>query len=1019
MVREFNYRGYQIKAHYTNDRNVSSFLFQHDGYLVYSNSHRAVRRIIDAVTEIEPSLHDELDYRYLTTLLPPADDEQSGYFYASDAFIRKMVSAEAKISQKRRMQCFNNLIMQNNASLFFRLENGRAPKSLSELSEDRYVDTNKIICPHGGAYAIDTENDTCTCSLHNRLKYLTPNSELSVHNVSRREYEEYGRYRERYEQFWQKVFDPIAIRISVNSSVKPESCILPMANSGIYDDLRERVQKNPLPLATSRIAPSALASFLMVPGREKTAELIRMVPGVPEVVEDDPTLTDLNWIGDRVSVHVCDGDSILEIDPTRIKPLDLPMVGKASTNMQGMVAAVFMMANLPVYATVEVENREKASRLLEQLAERVFLQDGDVVGFETQLDAYQLPDYKEHDIYVLNVGVYAISLRLHVSLVGDQLVMATEPEVLHEVIDASTTPINQDAPDVHMLLRLNHRALNRLSDDVQLYWAEKSRVSCHRNVISIYNFHKLYGVPIKDIPELSEAKYGVRYYCPDHGEYTFDKELNQVVCSVHGNREHAQQRTRLKQDSSFSRFIQSLDTITASLHFHEGCIDGHRGNQEGPGPARQITQGESAPSSIPTSVAVINLVAMNRLRPHTLHGNSMTATAKPRDPAKDQDWSDLAAQFRVRPDTIYFNHGSFGLAPDVVRYARRKLINQLDENPMDFYVRQFEELLADAKAGLGQFVGTAPSNLVFVDNATYGMNVVAHSFPLKSGDEVLLNNHEYGAVARIWERKCTTVGARCSIARLPERIESHQQIVDGLLAGITSKTKLLVVSHVTSATALVMPVQQICQQFAGRGIAVCIDGPHALAQVDFKIDDLGCDFYTASCHKWLCSTLGSGFLFAAAEWHDQMQPIMKSWGRLLPAIPQTWDEEFTWMGTRDPSPFLSIPVAIDFLDNLGFDSFRQRSNWLANQAEQALTELFGTRPIAHRDRGCYGSMAHVPLPKGEWSRLQQQLWEQIGIEVPVICFEDRWFIRVSCHLYNNSTQIETLVKALERLCCHS
>ncbi|MFT5303137.1 MAG: hypothetical protein ACI87E_005247 [Mariniblastus sp.] len=572
VVREFNYRGHQVRAHYTNDRNVSSFLVQHKNYVVYSNSHRAIRRIVDAVSNTEPSLKEEPDYRYMTTILPPATDQRCGYFYASDKFLRKMVGAEAKISQKRRMQCFNNLIMHNNASLFFRLENGRSPKSLSELAEGGYVDTKKIICPHGGAYTYDAASDTCTCSLHNRLKYLTPNAELSVRSVSKTEASEYSRYRKRYEKFWQKVFDPIAVRITVDSTVKLETCILPMANSGIYDDLRASVQKNPRPIETSRIAPSAIVSYVMVPGREKTAEFLKMIPGVNEVVTDDPTLTDLSWIGDRVSVHLCDGDGILEIDPTRMKALDIPFIGTADTEVQGMVAAVFMMATLPVYATVDVENVEKAESLLKQFAERIFLYEGDLGGFTTKLDAYQLPDYQKHEIYVLNIGVYALSLRLHVAMVGDQLVIATEPHVLREVIDVSQAKPNEDAPTAHMLFRLNHQALDRLSDDVQLYWAEKSRVSCHRNVISIYNFHKLYGVPIDQIPALSEAKYGVRYFCPDHGEYTFNKELNQVVCSVHGNREHSHQHSHMEESSSFSQFVDSLDTITASLKFQDDAL---------------------------------------------------------------------------------------------------------------------------------------------------------------------------------------------------------------------------------------------------------------------------------------------------------------------------------------------------------------------------------------------------------------------------------------------------------------
>jgi isopenicillin-N epimerase len=389
--------------------------------------------------------------------------------------------------------------------------------------------------------------------------------------------------------------------------------------------------------------------------------------------------------------------------------------------------------------------------------------------------------------------------------------------------------------------------------------------------------------------------------------------------------------------------------------------------------------------------------------------------AKTRDVKNDQDWLDLAVHWRLRSDTIYLNHGSFGLPPDAVRYARRQWINQLDEQPMDFYLRQLEPALLEAKTRVAKFLGTNRRNLIFVDNATYGMNVVANSFQLGSGDEVLINNHEYGAVKRIWQRKCDRVGAKLFCVELPERFESPDQIVNALLSGTTDKTKLLIVSHITSPTALIMPVNEICEAFTAQEIAICVDGPHAPAQIDLNIDGLDCDFYTASCHKWLCATLGSGFLYVNPRNHRVMEPPIKSWGRMLPAMPQTWDEEFTWLGTRDPSPYLSIPVAIEFMETIGLDEFRTRSRWLASYVEKNLSELFGTTPIGSPDQGWYGSMAHVPLPKGDWSLLQKQLWEQIGIEIPIINFKNRFFVRVSCHLYNNRTQLDALVKALSRL----
>lgn len=574
VKRDFNYRGHIVSATYTNDRVVSSFVVQHDDYIIYSNSHRSIRRIIDAATKDGPNLQDSLDYRYITTILPPSVDENTGYLFASEAFIRRVIEPSAKIAQKRRLQCFNNLVMQNNASMFYRLEFGRSPNSLSELIEGNFVDPSKIVCPHGGAYSFDAESDTCTCSLHNRLRYLTPNVELPVNTVSSQEADEYERYKQRYLDFWlgKDVFNPLAMKITVEDDVRLETCILPFANSRVYENIREMVDKNAQPIDTSQIAPSAIASFVMVPGRDNTAELLRMIPGVPEVVEEDPTLTDLDWLGDHVSVHICDGEAVLELDPTRLRTLELPFIGKASTSLQAAVGMLFLGVNLPAYATIEVEDQDKAQRLLEQFSERIFLKEGDVGGLAAELDSYRLPDYKEHTMYVLHARVYAASLRLHIALVGDQLVLATKPAILREVIDSSLETQPGEPVLAHVLFRVNPRALHHLYDDAQLYLAEKSRVACHRNIISIYNFNRLYNAPIDEIPQLSEAKYGVRYYCPDLGEYRFDSGLNQVICSVHGNREHSRQNPTLSAGAPFLQFLDSIDEFDASLRFVDDAV---------------------------------------------------------------------------------------------------------------------------------------------------------------------------------------------------------------------------------------------------------------------------------------------------------------------------------------------------------------------------------------------------------------------------------------------------------------
>jgi hypothetical protein len=565
VERTFNYRGHKVAARYTEDRQVSSFVVEHGDYVVFSNSHRAIRQVVDAATGKVPRLYDAPDYRYATILLPPSDAANAGYFYASEAFIKRLAGPQAKIAERRRLLCFNNLVMLNNASLFYRLENGRSPASLTSLSEGRFVDMSKVVCPHGGAYSWDARRDTCTCSLHNRLKYLTPNAELPVLRVSRAEKEEYQRFGRRYEQFWQQALDPIAARITVAPRVQLELCIAPLAGGSLYRELRRWVDDSPQPLATRGIAKSAVASVVLVRGRKPLGELLRSIPGLAEVLQGDPTLTDLSWLGENVALHYCDGETIVELDPARFRELDIGPGGKLSVLQQALAGAAWTATEVPAYFTLDVEDRDKAARLLELLLRKIPLEKGKLLTLPTRLDAYRLPDYKKHTRYVLTFRVHALKVRLHLALVGNQLVAATKAHVLKEVIDAAAPA--SAGPKAHLLLRLNARALGRVQDNFGLSWAEKGRLACHRNAISIYNLLKLYEVPIAEVPRLAEAKYGVRFFCPEHGVYEYDARRDQVLCSVHGNRQDSRQHLPAGRKSSFARFLEGLDEVVARLRF--------------------------------------------------------------------------------------------------------------------------------------------------------------------------------------------------------------------------------------------------------------------------------------------------------------------------------------------------------------------------------------------------------------------------------------------------------------------
>lgn len=577
--RGFNYRGHRVIARYVEDRMESSFLVDKGEHVIVSNSQTATRKMIDTAAGLAPNLGDALDYRYITTILPPppAEDRAAGYLYASDAFLRRLVSPGFKISEKRRLQCFNHLVMLNNASLFYRLETGRSPETLSDLVVGKFIDPEKLVCPHGGAYAFDAERDTCTCSLHNRIKYLTPNVELPVLRVSSGERQEYERYKQRYRDTWQGVFDPVAVRIGTEPRIRFEAAVLPFANGPLYTELRGWVDETPQALSTDAFAESAILSLSAVSGRDRIRTLLRSIPGMSQVLDADPTLAALDWLGDRVSVHFCDADTILEIDPLRLRPLGF--LGDASVVQQAIVAGAITATSLPLYLTVDVEDERKAQRLLDSLSSRIFLEDGQVGGLTTSIDAYRLPDYQGHAVHVFSYRLYALKVRLYVSLAGGRLAAATRLETLRDVIDAARNerqPANagdaEAAREAHLLLRLNRDALDRLKDEIRIYWAERCREACHRNIMSIYNLVRLYEIPVDSVDKLSDAKYGVRYFCPEGGHYSYDGKRDRVSCSVHGNRREARQLEEGGRSASFDALIESIEEIVLTLRFEEDAM---------------------------------------------------------------------------------------------------------------------------------------------------------------------------------------------------------------------------------------------------------------------------------------------------------------------------------------------------------------------------------------------------------------------------------------------------------------
>ena len=567
---EFNRRGLQIQARYTSDRKISSFVVRHEDWVVISNSHVGIRRMVDTIQKRAPSLADAADYRYATVLLPPSDQAQDGYFYCSDAFLRYLFSPSFKVGERRRKQSLNNLVMLNNASLFHRLEYGRSPENLTELIEGRFIDPAKIVCPQGGAYAFNPEQDTSTNSVFNRIKYLTPIRELKVLSISAQEKSEYERYQKRLSSFWQKYFTPVALRLSTKPTTRVDYCLLPSSDGSwafFQDLLREEAQS----LKLSKTAESVFGSFKLLSGRERVATALRLLPGVDGVLRDDPTLTDLNWLGDRMSVQFCDAHTVLEVDPTRLRQLSFPFPLGIPEQM-GVATGLFAAA-APMYVGIDVEDQEKADRFLEMLSSRIFLHQQNFGEIDSAIDAYQLPAYKDHQVYVLSYRVYAARIRFYVAVVGDQLIAATEPFVLNQVIDAATADVPPQEVSGQLAMRINTAAMTKLKDDIRIYWEERSRRASHRNVMPIYTLIHLYGASVEQVDSISDAKYGVTYFCPD-GEYKYDAERDRVYSTAYGNREQAWQKVADQQESSFEKTFDRLQDVLFSVEMTEDSMQG-------------------------------------------------------------------------------------------------------------------------------------------------------------------------------------------------------------------------------------------------------------------------------------------------------------------------------------------------------------------------------------------------------------------------------------------------------------
>ena len=372
--------------------------------------------------------------------------------------------------------------------------------------------------------------------------------------------------------------------------------------------------------------------------------------------------------------------------------------------------------------------------------------------------------------------------------------------------------------------------------------------------------------------------------------------------------------------------------------------------------------------------------------------------------------------FLLDPEVVFLNHGSFGATPRPVFERYQAWQRELERQPVEFLGRRFAVLLHEARSVLAAHVCTAADNLVYVPNATTALNILARSLRLNPGDEILTTDHEYGAMDRMWRTLCRQTGASYRPVHVPLPVTTAGELIERLWAGVTPRTRVLFFSHITSPTALVFPVREFCLRARAAGLLSIVDGAHALGQVPLDLEAIGADFYTANAHKWLCAPKGSAFLYARPAVQALVEPLVVSWGDQLPAATGSrFLDEQQWTGTRDIAAYLAVPAAIRFCTEHHWDDVQARGHALARRAREDIAALTGLPQICPDSADWFGQMATVPLPPCDGPRLQTDLYEKYRIEVPVMEWQGRPYLRISIAAYNTPQDIERLTGALRAL----
>lgn len=373
----------------------------------------------------------------------------------------------------------------------------------------------------------------------------------------------------------------------------------------------------------------------------------------------------------------------------------------------------------------------------------------------------------------------------------------------------------------------------------------------------------------------------------------------------------------------------------------------------------------------------------------------------------------MKSQFLLDNTITFLNHGSFGACPKPIFVEFQRLQLELEQEPVNFIQKKLPVYLKEAKNPLAKFIGCNEEDFFFTPNPTFAVNTIMRSLNLQPGDEILTTNHEYGAMDRTWNFYCKKAGAKYVRQEISLPIVSKEQILEEFWKGYNANTKVIFLNQISSSTALIFPVKEICDKAQQLGLITIVDGAHVPGHIDLNISELNPDFYTGTLHKWMLAPKGSSFLYVKKEFQADIDPLVISWGyeSLAPSDSQFLDYH-EYQGTQDVSQYLCTPKVISFLEENNWKEKSKACRKLVLDNYQRFCDLVGTQPICPISEEFLGQMASIPIRTEKPMDLKELLYSKYKIQIPIMPLNGLIYMRYSINVYNSQEDLEVLYQAI-------